>query len=125
MDKYELPTDDEIQQRLTERLIVRLEDQLNDMAMMERERVRRFLPIVEQLAGEDEMRLLLAMLLDQSYQSGLAARLYDGPARPLPDEVPAKTEDGESGEGEDGEKKKKKRRRGGKKKKSGEAPPEE
>lgn len=126
VDKYELPTDEEIQQRLTERLIVRLEDQLNDLAMMERERVRRFLPIVEQLADDEEMRMLLAMLLDGSYQSGLAARLYDGPVRPVASSREAEGDDVASDNTDgDGEKKKKKRRRGGKKKKGGEAAPAE
>lgn len=136
VDKFELPTDDEIQQRLTERLIVRLEDQLNDMGMMDRERVRRFLPIAEQLGTDDEMRMLLAMMLDESYQSGLASRLYDGPVSTPKSEhaKPAKTEHGKKTDhavadeeveiGEDGEKKKKKRRRGGKKKKSAEDSPE-
>ncbi len=127
VEKFELPTDDEIQQRLTERLIVRLEDQLNDMAMMDRERVRRFLPIAEQLGTDDEMRMLLAMMLDQSYQTGLASRLYDGPVRTAkPDR--AKKSDGAAPEareetGEDGEKKKKKRRRSGKKRKPAEESP--
>lgn len=126
VEQYQLPSDDEIQQRLTERLIVRLEDQLNDMGMMERERVRRFLPIAELLGTDDEMRMLIAMLLDESYQSGLAARLYDGPVKPLPTDSGESNEatEGVDGEGEDGEKKKKKRRRGGKKKKSGEGPTE-
>ncbi len=133
VDKYELPSDDEIQQRLTERLIVRLEDQLNDMAMMDRDRVRRFLPIAEQLGDEDELRMLLAMLLDRSYQSGLAERLYDGPVKVQSPEQPKKAKpeqtqrteqaDGDDGDdtiAEDDEKKKKKRRRGGKKRKPSE-----
>jgi ATP-dependent RNA helicase DeaD len=124
VEQYELPTDNEIQQRLTERLIVRLEDQLNDMGMMERERVRRFLPIAEFLGTDDEMRMLIAMLLDTSYQTGLAARLYDGPVKPLPSSASDDTETEGEVTTEDGEKKKKKRRRGGKKKKSGDASPE-
>ncbi|MFZ1731899.1 MAG: DEAD/DEAH box helicase [Bacteroidota bacterium] len=123
VDQFELPTDDEIQQRLTERLIVRLEDQLNDMAMMDRERVRRFLPIAEQLGTDDEMRTLIAMLLDQSYQTGLASRLYDGPVRTPKPEHGKKSEHAVVVEGDAAaseEEKKKKRRRSGKKKKTSE-----
>jgi ATP-dependent RNA helicase DeaD len=116
VERFELPTDEEIQQRLSERIIVRLEDQLNDMAMMDRERVQRFLPIVEQLTADEDMHVLLAMLLDQSYQSGLAQRLYDGPVKRV-DERDADTE-GKNTSEEAG--KKKKRRRSGKKKKSAE-----
>ncbi|MBR9979358.1 MAG: DEAD/DEAH box helicase [Bacteroidetes bacterium] len=120
VEKYELPTDEEIQQRLSERIIVRLEDQLNDMAMMDRERVQRFLPIVEQLTEDAEMHILLAMLLDQSYQSGLVERLYDGPVH-----TPAsKGAEGKSETSEEESAKKKKRQRSGKRKKSSDEPAE-
>lgn len=77
VEKRELPSDEQIEERLAERLIVRLEDTFNDYTMMDRERVQRFIPVVETLYEDDDMRILLAMLLDQNYRQLLHARLYE------------------------------------------------
>jgi ATP-dependent RNA helicase DeaD len=77
IEKRELPSDEQMQERLTERLIVRLEDQLSEYSMMDRERVSRFLPVVETLFEDEDMRNLLAMLLDSTYRQSLHARLFE------------------------------------------------
>ncbi|MCB2203110.1 DEAD/DEAH box helicase [bacterium] len=77
VEQRELPSDEMLQERLSERLIVRLEDQLHDYAMMDRERIAHFLPVVDTLYEDDEMRMLLAMLLDRSYRQTLHARLFE------------------------------------------------
>ena len=89
IDKRELPTDEEIHQRLGERVTVHLENQLIEMGMMDRERILRFLPIAEQVATDEDMRMLLAMLLDRAYIQGLHGRVYDGkPVLPAPSAQP-------------------------------------
>ncbi|MDT8325211.1 MAG: DEAD/DEAH box helicase, partial [Bacteroidota bacterium] len=77
IEQRELPTDEMMQERLTERLIVRLEDQLNDYSIMDRDRVARFLPVVGTLYEDEDMRMLLAMLLDGTYRQSLHARLFE------------------------------------------------
>jgi ATP-dependent RNA helicase DeaD len=78
IDKCELPSDEELHQRLAERLTVHLEQQMIDLAMMDRERVQRFSALAETMAQDEDLRPLLAMLLDRSYVQGLHGRVYDG-----------------------------------------------
>ncbi|PLX32397.1 MAG: ATP-dependent helicase [Ignavibacteria bacterium] len=77
VEQREVPTEEEVQERLTERLIVRLEDQLNDYSPMDRERVGRFLPMVDELDKDEDLRMMLAMLLDSTYRQSQNARLFE------------------------------------------------
>ncbi|HYE94723.1 MAG TPA: DEAD/DEAH box helicase [Rubricoccaceae bacterium] len=70
MESREVPTDAEVAARIGERLTVLLEDRLREKTNLDRERLRRFLPLVEQLVDEGEPELL-AMLLDELYQRTL------------------------------------------------------
>jgi ATP-dependent RNA helicase DeaD len=71
-DKPPLPTDEEVAERVSARLVVLLEEQLRNKSRMERERMRRFVPLAQRLIAEEEPELL-AMLLDEVYHESLHA----------------------------------------------------
>jgi ATP-dependent RNA helicase DeaD len=71
-DWREVPTDDEVATRVGERLVVLLEEQLREKTNLERERLRRFIPVARRLVEEGEPELL-AMLLDEIYHESLHA----------------------------------------------------
>ncbi len=110
IEHRELPSDEALQQRLAERLTVHLENQLIDMAMMDRERIQRFVSLAEQMASDDDMRSLVAMLLDRAYIQGLHGRVYDGkPVFTAPQ--PAQGGDGSAADAAEAEKKRRRRKR--------------
>ncbi|MDX1418841.1 MAG: DEAD/DEAH box helicase [Rubricoccaceae bacterium] len=78
MEWREVPTDEEVGGRTGERLTVLLEDEMRDKTNLERERLRRFVPVVQSLVAEGEPELL-AMLLDEVYQRSL----HRAPVAPL------------------------------------------
>jgi ATP-dependent RNA helicase DeaD len=80
MEWREVPTPEEVARRAGERLTILLEDRLRDKTNLERERLRRFLPVVHGLVAEGEPELL-AMLLDEAYQRSL----HRPPVAPLPE----------------------------------------
>ena len=89
LEKRTLPSDEEISQRVAERVLVQLEAQMLTLSLTERDRLNRFLPLVNQLAGNDEARMLLALLLDLAYVQGLHQPLFS------PEIGPAAVEDGD------------------------------
>ena len=72
LDKRALPTDAEIAERVGQRLVVLLEEDLRNKTRMERERMQRFVPLAQRLIADDEPELL-AMLLDEVYHESLHA----------------------------------------------------
>ena len=72
MTESDVPAEDDVTQRVTERLTVVLESKLRDRTNLERERLKRFLPLAEDLAQEEPA--LLAMMLDDLYH----AHLHEG-----------------------------------------------
>ena len=70
--KRELPTEEEIQTRVSERLLVMLEEKYMNLPNSIKERLKRFIPLAKTLAngGEDEVNLA-AMLFDSFYQESL------------------------------------------------------
>ncbi|ARA94069.1 DEAD/DEAH box helicase [Rhodothermaceae bacterium RA] len=76
VDQRELPSDEDVRARISERLTVQLEERLRSRSNLEKERMQRFVPLAEELAREEPE--LLAMLLDELYHRSLHA-----PARPL------------------------------------------
>lgn len=72
LDKRPLPTEEEVAERVSARLVVLLEEQLRGKTRMERERMQRFVPLAQRLVNEDEPELL-AMLLDEIYHESLHA----------------------------------------------------
>jgi len=67
MTQADVPEEGDVTQRVTERLTVVLESKLRDRTNLERERLKRFLPLAEELAKEEPA--LLAMMLDDLYHS--------------------------------------------------------
>ncbi len=69
MQRAELPTDADVEARVNERMTVTLEARYRTKTNLNRERLRRFLPMVEELAREEPE--LLAMLVDDLYHDTL------------------------------------------------------
>jgi ATP-dependent RNA helicase DeaD len=71
-DRRPLPTDAEVAERVSARLVVLLEEELRNKTRMERERMQRFVPLAQRLITDEEPELL-AMLLDEYYHESLHA----------------------------------------------------
>ncbi|MBL0176472.1 MAG: DEAD/DEAH box helicase [Ignavibacteria bacterium] len=80
-----LPTPEEVSAITSERLIIRLETEMTTLGLMEKERLPRYLPLVENLIETDEGKLLLAMMLDRVYLQGMQQPIFS----PEPERVPA------------------------------------
>lgn len=65
------PDDAALSTVVGERLTTILESRLRQATGLVRERSRRFLPLVRELAAEEDFQALLALLLDEAYQAGL------------------------------------------------------
>jgi ATP-dependent RNA helicase DeaD len=63
------PSDEDVANVVSERLVAQLEAKLRDRDKLQVERMQRFLPLAGQLAETEEGRALLAMLLDDSYHA--------------------------------------------------------
>ena len=62
-----LPQDEDVETLVAQRLVAQLEARLRERDRLQIERMQRFIPLVKQLAAEEEGSALLAMLLDDSY----------------------------------------------------------
>ena len=80
LEEIDLPTPDELGNRVGQRLTRILEDDMRNRSSLERERQKRFVPVARQFVEEGEPELL-AMLLDRVYQDSL----HDTPAGPAMD----------------------------------------
>jgi len=69
MTQHDVPNDDDVARRVTERLTVVLESSFRDRSNLEKERAQRFLSLVNELSSEEPE--LLAMLLDDLYHKSL------------------------------------------------------
>jgi len=72
MTQSDVPEESDVTRRVTERLTVVLESKLRDKTNLERERMKRFLPLAGELAEEEPA--LLAMMLDDLYHAILHDR---------------------------------------------------
>ena len=90
IEKHEIPTEDELAERVSERLTVYLESKLIGMSLLEQERLKMFTPMLENLHENDDLRVLLTMLLDHAYSQGLHSQLYT-PEPPAPAATPNKS----------------------------------
>lgn len=77
MEWRDVPSDEEVASRVGERLVNQLEDEYRKLSNLERERVKRFVPLVRMLVEEGEPEIL-AMLLDEAYEESL----HNAPAGP-------------------------------------------
>lgn len=72
LEKKRMPTEDDVNRKVTERLTVLLEQEYRDTRNLEKERLGRFVSLSEQIAAEEPE--LLALLLDRFYHEKLHAR---------------------------------------------------
>jgi ATP-dependent RNA helicase DeaD len=86
LEKREMPTDEEFEAIVAERLTALLEQQLRIRDKLEVERMRRFLPLARNLAQAEDELAVIAMLLDDYYQASLHGRLA------LPSAAPTRAE---------------------------------
>jgi ATP-dependent RNA helicase DeaD len=77
--RCELPSEEEVEERVDERLTVELEERLRNISEEKRERMDRFVPLAKELAKEEPE--LFAMLLDDVY----VEHVQHAPAGPEPD----------------------------------------
>ena len=69
------PTDEDVAKVVGERTLALLEARARNKTNMERERMRRFEPLIRELAADREQEHLLALLLDDMYQDAMHQRL--------------------------------------------------
>ena len=73
MQEWPLPSDEDVQAIVAERLTVLLEARLRDLDRLQVERMQRFEPLIQDLVDSTEGKALLTMLLDDHYQQALNA----------------------------------------------------
>lgn len=71
LQERETPTDEDVAKVAGLRLTAMLEGSLRDKTSLEKERMKRFIPLLKELAQDDEQLLLAAQLLDDLYQQTL------------------------------------------------------
>ena len=86
-----LPSDEDIEAIVAQRVIASLEAHLRSRDGLENERMRRFIPLGRSLAEAEEESPLIAMLLDDYYQRTLQAP-PQSPTGEAPEELPEEPE---------------------------------
>ena len=79
MQKVEMPTEEDMQNLMTERLMVMLEAHQHGLDPLARERIARFADVAQSLSQDDHGKALLAMILDSFYMDAKARELTDIP----------------------------------------------
>ncbi len=101
MERRLTPDAEQVQNRVAERLMVQLEQQLRDLDRAQRERMQRFIPLAKALTASNAEPELLAMLLDKVYLQ----MIHNYPVEPVApvliepsasDRPPARHRDGHS-----------------------------
>jgi ATP-dependent RNA helicase DeaD len=78
MEEWPLPSDEDVQAIVAERVTVLLEARLRDRDRLQTERMERFEPLVHDLSQSEEGLSLLTMLVDDYYQQTLHASPLQG-----------------------------------------------
>ncbi len=110
-EKREMPTDEEFEAIVSERLTALLEQQLRIRDKLEVERMRRFLPLARGLAQAEDELAVIAMLLDDYYQASLHGRPAHPTAAPPRAEFRPRPSSGDRPEGGDKKRRRPRRRR--------------
>ena len=76
LERRPVPEDVDVERRVAERTTVLLESRFRTLSNLERERLRRFVPLAKDLAAEEPE--IIAALLDELYQAQLHARPEGG-----------------------------------------------
>ncbi|SIN90170.1 DEAD/DEAH box helicase [Halodesulfovibrio marinisediminis] len=71
LQERETPTDEDVAKIAGQRLTAMLEGRLRGKTGLEKERMKRFVPLLKELSQDDEQLLLAAQLLDELYQQTL------------------------------------------------------
>ncbi len=87
-----MPTDEDVEAIVAQRIIASLEAHLRSRDGLENERMRRFIPLGRSLAEAEEDSPLIAMLLDDYYQRTLQAA-PQSPTGEMAEEEPAPAEE--------------------------------
>lgn len=106
-----LPQNEDVAAMVTERVTALLEAKFRAKDSVERERLRRFLPLAQSLAENDDLNGVIAMLLDEFYQQSLHAPVETAD-KLLEEKVPERSEEHEFRD-------QRPRRRGGRRRKGG------
>ncbi len=93
LEERPLPSDEDVEKIVTERVTALLEARLRGRDKLQAERMQRFLPLARSLNESDEETGLLAMLLDDFYQE-----TFHAPLAP-PEEQPESSPQGSKGGG--------------------------
>ena len=88
LTQHMAPTDEEVAHAVGMRVTALLEARFRQLNGLERERMKRFEPLVQSIAEDPEQRHLLTLLLDDCYQKGL------NPTAFLPAGTPRKESEG-------------------------------
>ncbi len=67
------PTEDDVAQVASERMTALLESTLRSRSALQKERMRRFIPMLRQIADDADQMQVVAMLIDDLYQQSLHA----------------------------------------------------
>lgn len=86
IEERPLPTDEDVQTIVSQRLIALLEAKLRKRDRLQVERMKRFMPLARTLGESEDELALLAMVLDDYYQESLHAR----PPAPSPERSESK-----------------------------------
>jgi ATP-dependent RNA helicase DeaD len=78
LERGDMPSQEDVEGRVSERMTVTLESMYRDKSNLNRERLARFVPLIEELAQEEPE--LLAMLVDELYHDTLHGK-PDGSTR--------------------------------------------
>ena len=111
LQKREMPTDEEFEAIVSERLTALLEQQLRVRDKLELERMRRFLPLARGLAQAEDELAVFAMLLDDYYQASLHGRPAHPAVSPTRSESRPRPPAGDRPEGDDRKRRRPRRRR--------------
>ncbi len=84
MEQRELPTEEDVETLVAERLTALLESRLRERDKLQTERSRRFVPLARDLAENEDELPVITMLLDDYYQQALHAPVSPPDERPAP-----------------------------------------
>ena len=101
MREVPLPTDEDVEAVVTERLTTLLEARLRDRDNLQAERSRRFIPLARSLAENEDESAIMAMLLDDYYQQMLHAPVVPAAetvSKPKPQPKPNQSRSGDGGD---------------------------
>ena len=84
MQQRQLPTEEDVEALVAERLTALLESRLRERDKLQTERSKRFMPLARDLAENEDELPVITMLLDDYYQQALHAPVSPPDERPAP-----------------------------------------